>query len=306
MKAVSEKLTRQMLLIDKLRRAVVPVEADLLFDYLRSESGSRNFSYPDDRKSCMRQLQRDVRDIADVFKIEISRVGKSAYKIVEEYGADVVDYDRLFAEFDFLVSLNPDTEISRHIIPERSRNKGCSLLPELLQAIKTGCIVEFNYVNYRKGKTERRHKVEPHYLKEDQGLWYLIGYENDRLLIFALDRIRGLLITDESFRFRDDVDISDYFKDSFGIWSDVSVPTEEIELRYDSLDGSFLKARPLHPTQKVVADTDDEFRIVLRLKITNDFVMALLSRARSLEVIRPLHLRERIRDTLAAALARNS
>ena len=39
--------------------------------------------------------------------------------------------------------------------------------------------------------------------------------------------------------------------------------------------------------------------------ITNDFVMAVLSRSRSVEVIKPLHLRQRIHEILKQALDRN-
>ena len=81
---------------------------------------------------------------------------------------------------------------------------------------------------------------------------------------------------------------------------------EDIELRYDALDGKFLKSVPLHHSQRVLADTEEEFRIALRLRITNDFVMELLSRSRSLEVIRPQHLRERVRQVYEEALKRNS
>lgn len=38
---------------------------------------------------------------------------------------------------------------------------------------------------------------------------------------------------------------------------------------------------------------------------SNDFVMELLSRSRSLEVISPLHLRERVRSIYEEALKRN-
>ena len=55
----------------------------------------------------------------------------------------------------------------------------------------------------------------------------------------------------------------------------------------------------------ILVDDKDEFRITVRLRITNDFVMELLSRSRSLEVIRPQHLRERIRQVYEEALKRN-
>ena len=54
-----------------------------------------------------------------------------------------------------------------------------------------------------------------------------------------------------------------------------------------------------------MTDNADEFRIKVHLRITNDFVMELLSRSRSLEVISPPHLRERVRKVYEEALKRN-
>ncbi|MDE6337452.1 MAG: WYL domain-containing protein [Muribaculaceae bacterium] len=305
MNVVNEGLKRQMLIINKLDRAGAPVLADDLFSFLENKSWTYGFSYPEARKSRMRLLQRDIQSIYDTFRVVVKRASKSSFHITQRQDW-LVDYNRLFADFDLLTALHPDTDINRHIIPERSRNRGSEYLYDILRAIKERSVIEFDYVNYRNGSSERHHTLAPHFLKEDQGLWYVVGYENGKVLLFGLDRIKNLVLTDEEFNFDDSLNIEENFKDSYGIWADPAMPTEDIELRYDALDGSFLKARPLHPSQKVLIDTPEEFRISLRLKITNDFVMALLSRARSLEVIRPLHLRERIRTTLASALARNS
>lgn len=306
MNFISDVIRRQMILINKLNRSGIPVAADDLMSYLQDSSSSYGYSYPEERKSRMRLLQRDIKGIELTFGIAIERVGKSAFVIKQTDKDSLVKYERLFADFDILTALHPDSDINRYVKPERSRNKGSEYLFEILKAIKERCIIEFDYVNYRSGWRERHHVVAPHFLKEDQGLWYVEGYENGKLLLFALDRIKNLDTSDEEFKFDESLDLEETFKDSYGIWADPAMPTEDIELRYDALDGSFLKARPLHPSQKIVTDNAEEFRIRLRLKITNDFVMALLSRARSLEVIAPAHLRERIRVTLADALARNS
>ena len=63
---------------------------------------------------------------------------------------------------------------------------------------------------------------------------------------------------------------------------------------------------PLHHTQRVLVDDGKVFKISVHVKITNDFVMALLSRSRSLEVIAPMHLRKRMMDVYREALVRNS
>ena len=102
------------------------------------------------------------------------------------------------------------------------------------------------------------------------------------------------------------IDVNNLFKDCYGIWNQLDIPVEDIELSYSPLDGSFLKSVPLHHSQEIVVDNEEEFRIKLHLRITNDFVMGLLSRSNSLTVIKPLHLRERVRNIYEKALKRNS
>ena len=134
-----------------------------------------------------------------------------------------------------------------------------------------------------------------------------MAYEGETLKTFGVDRIRELrVLEDEGFKRDREVEVDELFRDCYGIWNQQDIPVEDIELRYDALDGKFLKSVPLHHSQRVLADTEEEFRIALRLRITNDFVMELLSRSRSLEVIRPQHLRERVRQVYEEALRRNS
>lgn len=152
-----------------------------------------------------------------------------------------------------------------------------------------------------------RKSVKPYFLKESQQRWYLVGYDSDgKLKTFGMDRISSLSVSgDRTFRRKEDMDIPALFRECYGIWNDPDMPVEEIVLKYDSVDGAFLKTMPLHHTQEILSDTGEGITVRVRLRITNDFVMALLSRSRSLEVISPRHLRERIRDICAAALERN-
>ena len=114
------------------------------------------------------------------------------------------------------------------------------------------------------------------------------------------------VIEAERFRRNGSIDIPALFRDSFGIWNNPSDPVEEIILKYDALDGGFVKTLPLHHSQEILSDTPEGITVRLHLRITNDFVMALLARSRSVEVISPAHLRNRLHDVYAAALDRNS
>ena len=55
----------------------------------------------------------------------------------------------------------------------------------------------------------------------------------------------------------------------------------------------------------ILTDTENEFRISVRLRITNDFVIELLSRSTSLTVIKPASLRRRVAEIYEKALHRN-
>ena len=136
---------------------------------------------------------------------------------------------------------------------------------------------------------------------------YLLAYDNGILKTFSADCIKNpRILYEETFKRNMNINVEELFKDSYGIWNQADIPVEEIELSYDALDGNFLKSVPLHHSQEILTDNEAEFRIRIRLRITNDFVMALLSRSRSLTVIKPLHLRERVRKVYEEALKRNA
>lgn len=169
-------------------------------------------------------------------------------------------------------------------------------------------LLEFEYVYFRYGSTVARKEIQPYCLKESQHRWYLVGKDvkDGVMKCFAVDRMRLAEVLIEKFTRDDSVDIPALFRDSYGIWNDIKDPVEEVILHYDALDGAFVKTLPLHNTQEILTDDPEEgLTVRLHLRITNDFVMELLSRSRSLEVMAPDHLRERIKKVYEAALERN-
>ena len=57
--------------------------------------------------------------------------------------------------------------------------------------------------------------------------------------------------------------------------------------------------------ERVLEEDENSVTIGLQLRITNDFVMALLARSRSIEIIKPISLRQRVYNTLCDAVERN-
>ena len=124
--------------------------------------------------------------------------------------------------------------------------------------------------------------------------------------VYALERISRVELKISKFKPKKTKDILQIFDNSFGIWADENMPVEDIVIRYDKLDSRFVKSMPLHSSQHIIEEDENSLTIGLRLRITNDFVMALLARSRSMEVIAPLSLRQRVEEIYQEALKRNT
>lgn len=297
------RLIRYILIIQKLSGKRKYIPADELISYLNLQMELRGYEVG----LSIRTLQRDIKDIAEMFDVEIKNYRGYGYYVDERSEETDIRYQELLMNFDLLTSMNQNSQSVGFILPEHHRPKGSDSIPILISAIKEQRFVEFEYILVRKGNKLISKSVKPHFLKESLGLWYLLALdEHDTLKAYGIDRMQNINVADKTFK-RDETIIPDeLFKHSYGIWDDPSMPVEEIELSYSSLDGKFIKTTPLHSSQKIIIDNDTEFRISLRLRITNDFVMALLSRSASLTVIKPPSLRARIREIYKEAIERNN
>ncbi len=296
------RLIRYILIIHKLsgKRRFIP--ADDLISYLNFQMELRGYEVG----LSVRTLQRDIAEIESIFEIEIKNRRGEGYYIVDKAENSYLSYEELLFNFDLLSSLNHSADISEFIIPEHHRPKGADSIPALLHAIKKSVIVRFDYRLIRKDNQLISKTVRPHFLKESLGLWYLIAInDNGELRHYAVDRMSNLEILNKKFKRDKSIIPNKLYKNSYGIWDDVNIPIEEVELSYSPLDGHFLKTTPLHASQIVIVDNENEFRIKLRIRITNDFVMALLSSSNSLTIIRPISLKQRITEIYQQAIERN-
>ena len=295
-------LTRYLLILNRLQKEKGrSVAAKELLQCVNGGLESRE--YPSELS--LRTLERDIKDVMELgFPIEYKpNCGYCLEDRKPDYFANTAE---MLLNFDLLNAINSDSVGSRYILAEHHRPVGSEQMPKLIYAVRNQHPITFDYTLVRHNDEVKPVRVLPHFLKESNQRWYLLGKDGDVLKSYGIDRISNITILEnERFKRDDTIDVNELFKDSYGIWQQTDIPVEDIELSYDALDGKFLKSLPLHHSQRILCDTEEEFRITLRLRITNDFVMELLSRSRSLTVIRPLHLRERIRKVYEEALRRN-
>lgn len=299
-----EMIQRLLMIINKLEGLNKYVPGDELVQYIEKNMRLR---YGPTAGYSIRTIQRDFNNIEDIFGITIGHKKEVGYYIADREQASGDRYEELLYNFDILAALDAESGLSKYVLAEHHRPVGSDNLIPLMDAIRNGCSVEFDYTLFRHNNQLLHKTVAPHFLKESRQRWYLLGVDNDVLKSFAIERITNLVcLTERSFKRNDSFDVESMFKDCFGIWDQTDIPVEDVILSYDPLDGRFLKSVPLHHSQEILKDTEHEFQIKIRLRITNDFVMELLSRSRSLTVLEPLSLRKRIHDIYNEAIERNA
>lgn len=298
-----DQIRRICTIVCKLQGVGKYVPAPELVQYISRTMYER---WSDNAGCTQRTLQRDFKDIEDLFGIIISHEKGRGYYISQK-GFTGEQYEQLLLNFELLASIDSDSTLKKYVLPEHRRNVANIDISDVVFAMKNSYKVRFDYKLVRHGGKIVAKKVAPHFLKESQHRWYLIAYDDSdsKMKIFGLDRVDNLQLSGEKFHRNNSVDVPKLFDESFGIWNNPDDPVEDIILKYDLLDGSFVKTLPLHHTQRIIAEDEESVTVQLRLRITNDFVMELLQRSRSLEVISPLHLRERISNIYSMALERN-
>lgn len=199
-------------------------------------------------------------------------------------------------------------------VEERILGGNRHYVPILIRAINQNRQIAFHYRKHEttvevpnpSAEKQKLRTLHPILLREVADSWYVIGYDEPtgKERTFALDRMSDLEITNDTCAVPADVltNVSELFEHIFGI-TDSSGPVEEILLQFSPLFGRYVKAKPIHQTQEVVRDTDDECVIRLRLAPNRDLLMHLRSYGEHLTVLQPASLANEIRESLAATLA---
>ena len=192
-----------MTLVDQIRRMVIIVSklhgagyvpAGELVDYVTRRMHSQ---YASSSGCTLRTLQRDFQTIEELFGLTIRHDKLRGYYLAEQVRSGA-DYGELLLNFEILNAIDADSDIRQYVLPEHRRSREIPYVPELLEAIRKRHPVVFDYQLFRHGGKIVHREVKPHYLKESQHRWYLIGYiesdEGDSLRCFGMDRISHLLL----------------------------------------------------------------------------------------------------------------
>lgn len=145
-------------------------------------------------------------------------------------------------------------------------NKGNEFLSPLLLHIKEQTKVILHYQRFGEHNYSI-HTFHPYVLKEYRNRWYTTGWSESKssILTFALERIKEIVPTHETFEPNPTFDAEHYFKYSFGISVVNAYKPEVVRLQFAASEIPFVKSLPLHQTQQI--ESEDEQSMVIRMEV---------------------------------------
>ena len=174
---------------------------------------------------------------------------------------------------------------------------GEQYLPVILEALKKNLVLGMSYQSYTRDEANT-FEVEPYCLKAFKQRWYLVARSPyyDKIMIYSLDRVKWLGLTDKNFKYPKSFNAEEFFEDCFGIIADQKINVEAVKLKVSAGQANYLRSLTLHQTQKEIKRTDEYSIFTVRLRPTFDFRQEILSQGCDIEVLEPKWFRDEIAE----------
>jgi len=175
---------------------------------------------------------------------------------------------------------------------------------EILNTIKDAALnrktVEMVYFTMGRKKKVRR-RVDPYRILFFNGTFYVIGYCHLRkdVRTFALERIKMLTTTDESFSVPEDFRLEDYMGSGFGV---IGGRPEKIKIWFSPDIAGYIKEKTWHESQVIDQQQDGSIIFEADIAITEELLSWIMSWGAKAEVLEPKSLQDQIHTEALAML----
>ena len=175
-------------------------------------------------------------------------------------------------------------------------------LKPIIDAMKKKRLIIIDYHKYG-AEEPKEYVMAPYCIKLYHRRWYVLGrYESGEYRVFSFDRIKELIISQDTFELDEDFDAEEYFSECYGVVRDEDMPVERIVLRAYDDENLYLRDLPIHHSQVEIGSGEGYTDFECYVRPTLDFCGQILSRGSRLQVLRPQSLADKIHQMLADAL----
>jgi len=233
--------------------------------------------------------------IEDLFEINIE-CNKSNYKYYIDNAEDLASGGvRRWLLNTFAVNnlINESHKIKQRIQFEDIPS-GQQHLTTIIEAMRDGLKLTIRYQSYWMDNPAE-FDIEAYFVKVFKQRWYVIA-KSDLLRIYALDRIQSLSPTTHKFKMPADFDPEGYFNECYGVIHDTGVEPVEVIIKVTKRQSNYLRALPLHHSQKELETKENYSIFSFYIKPTFDFRQEILSMGEDAEVISPASFREEFKN----------
>jgi predicted DNA-binding transcriptional regulator YafY len=176
--------------------------------------------------------------------------------------------------------------------------KGKKFLSKLFDSIINQQVLKLTYQDFR-NNDPYCFMFHPYYLKQYNGRWFTLGrhqeFDKPNWNV-ALDRI--ISIEDVPIQYlASEINWDDYFDDMIGVSRPEGGQLESIELLFSQSLSPYIKTKPIHPSQ-VEKQTNEGLSIRIKVIPNYELEQLILSFGEGVEVISPLHLRDKIKSRI--------
>ena len=260
-----------------------------------------------DMRVSPRTLQRDIEQMRNEFGIEITYHRDQDFYFVDEDRSYTLKGFMAFIEMSLTSELIQESISNQKFLLEKIKFepihflKGYQNLKVLINAIAQMRWVQFMYQNFTSNKNNS-FKVMPGFLKRHENRWYLIAKVGKKYFTFGIDRIENLKILTEKFE-QKDIEYPTELDSIVGL-NYSKGKTERIVIQADVIQAKYLKALPLHSTQKVTHEHNSETIFEIHVIPNLELTQSILRLGNQVKLIEPAWLVEEVKEILKKSLSR--
>ena len=230
-----------------------------------------------------------------------SRSQKGYYIIQDDYSSDL--FLKTLEEINSFSALKLTNSLESIVYLEKRKPKRAEFLPDIVQAIKRKKKIEFHYQKFGEEKETIR-KVSPIAIREHNNRWYLIADDKGTVKNFGLERMNKVKILSDKIDDNIEFNYDDKYKFAFGIIVPTDEKPEKIVLSVTKKQAEYLQSLPLHESQEVIETKNNEVLIGLELFLTDDFISEILAMSRTVTIIEPKKLKDKVKSILKETLGK--
>lgn len=178
--------------------------------------------------------------------------------------------------------------------------KGLEFIDVIYEAIQNKKVVEVTYQSFNARKSSAM-KVHPQLLKEFNNRWFVLATNKGKFITLALDRIIKIEIIDDLEYLDLEVNGDEYYKEVVGVTVSNS-RAQRVQFWIDKKNAPYVITKPFHASQRTIETREDGTIFNIFVQVNFELERLILGFGDSIEVLKPLKLRERMQKKLRTAI----